>query len=112
VSHVEVVDVSSGDEMYRMSLLAAARPVVLQGLLATEPRDSWLPVDLLTRDLISKEERDKPTLRVDVTPHAHPLAPFKRSKSLLRRAERLMSPSAILALLQNTTRGYHAYVQM
>ena len=94
--------------------LEGARPVVVLGLFEgararqTPQGPSWLPRNLLSRALVGTAPQQE--VRVDVTPH--PLAPLKRrNATLVRPAERRMSPEAMLSLLRNRSRGYHAYVR-
>ena len=102
--------------------LEGARPVVVLGLFEgalarqTPQGPSWLPRNLLSRSLVgtANAPQQENELRVDVTPH--PLAPLKLKlkrgdATLVRPAERRMSPPALLALLRNRSRGYHAYVR-
>ena len=95
--------------------LEAARPVIVLGLFdgvrarKTPQGPSWLPRDLLSRALVGTTPQQE--IRVDVAPH--PLAPLKRGDAtLVRPAERrVRGPAAMLALLRNASRGYHAYVR-
>ena len=68
-----------------------------------------MPRDLLSRALAGTTPQQE--IRVDVAPH--PLAPLKRGDAtLVRPAERrVRGPAAMLALLRNASRGYHAYVR-
>ena len=63
--------------------LDGTRPMVLDGLLGTPltpPRrtpttvgePSWLPADLLSPELLGRDDVDRPEVRVGVTPLAHP----------------------------------------